>query len=58
MRPTVMTLFDGSAKEVNPSVLTKRQLGNKVLEMYTGFLCEKNSSTNIKKFARTVTNKV
>jgi len=58
MRPTVTTLFDGSGKEVNPSILTKRQLGNKVLEMYTDFLCEKNSSTNIKKFARTVTNKV
>lgn len=55
-RPTVNTLLDG--KEIPSSTLTKRQLGNKVLEMYTEFLCEKGSTSNIKKFARTVTNKV
>ena len=38
--------------------LTKRQLGTKVLEMYTNILCEHGNITNIQKFARTVTNKV
>ncbi|KAH8594032.1 hypothetical protein B0O99DRAFT_514458 [Bisporella sp. PMI_857] len=56
VRPTVMTLFDGSGKELNSSTLSKRQLGNKVLEMYTELLCEKKT-TNIQKFAKTVTNK-
>jgi beige protein homolog 1 len=55
-RPIVNTLFEGN--KVNSTIFTKRQLGNKVLEMYTGLLCEKGSTTNIKKFARTVTNKV
>jgi hypothetical protein len=55
-RPIVNTSLEG--KEVHSSTLTKRQLGNKVLEMYTEFLCEKGSTANIKKFARTVTNKV
>lgn len=45
-------------KDFNSPTLTKRQLGNKVLEMYTMFLCEKGNTSNIKKFARTVTNKV
>ncbi|KAG9244028.1 hypothetical protein BJ878DRAFT_542687 [Calycina marina] len=59
VRPTVLTLFDSNGKEVivNPLMLTKRQLGNRVLAMYTDFLCEKNSTLHIKKFARTVTNK-
>jgi beige protein homolog 1 len=55
-RPTINTLMDG--KESGSETLTKRQLGTKVLEMYTGMLCEKGSTTNIRKFARTVTNKV
>lgn len=55
-RPIVNTSFEG--KEVNSTILTKRQLGNKALEMYTQLLCEKGSTLNIKKFARTVTNKV
>ncbi|KAL3418834.1 beige/BEACH domain-containing protein [Phlyctema vagabunda] len=38
-------------------VLTRRELGNKVLEMYACLLCEKGSTVNIKKFAKTVTNK-
>ena len=55
-RPTVTTLFDG--KDVASTNLTKRQMGTKVLEMYTDLLCEKASTANIRKFARTVTNKV
>jgi len=43
----------------NPSrFLTKKQLGVKILAMYSGLLCEKGNLANIKKFARTVTNKV
>jgi hypothetical protein len=45
-------------KEIASLILTKRQLGNKVLEMYSDLLCEKGNTSNIKKFARTVTNKV
>jgi beige protein homolog 1 len=55
-RPTVSTLFDG--KDVVSTTLTKRQLGNKVLEMYSDLLCDKENNANIQKFARTVTNKV
>jgi beige protein homolog 1 len=55
-RPTLNTFFDG--KEVLSTTLTKRQLGNKVLEMYSDLLCEKGKTSNIRKFARTVTNKV
>ncbi len=57
-RPTLNTFWDG--KEISPppsTTLTKRELGNKVLEMYSDILCEKSSTTNIRKFARTVTNK-
>lgn len=55
-RPTINTLVD--VREASSRVLTKRQLGTKILEMYTDLLCEKGSTSNIKKFARTVTNKV
>jgi hypothetical protein len=55
-RPALNTMLD--EKEVISSTLSKRQLGNKVLEMYTELLCEKDNTSNIKKFARTVTNKV
>ncbi|QUC17585.1 uncharacterized protein UV8b_01826 [Ustilaginoidea virens] len=37
--------------------LTKRQLGTRVLGMYSRILCEKGNFNHIKKFARTVTNK-
>lgn len=38
--------------------LTRRQLGTRVLAMYSRILCEKGNMNHIKKFARTVTNKV
>lgn len=38
--------------------LTKKQVGVKILELYTGLLCQKGNYTDIHKFARTVTNKV
>lgn len=38
--------------------MTKKQVGVKILELYTNLLCQKGSYTEIHKFARTVTNKV
>jgi len=38
--------------------LTQLQVALHILEMYVGILCDGNDTTNIKKFARTVTNKV
>ncbi len=38
--------------------LTRLEVALKVLGMYTDLLCEKDDTTNIKKFARIVTNKV
>lgn len=43
---------------IQPSYLTKRQLGKHILAMFSKLLCEKGSVVNIKRFARTVTNKV
>ncbi|EFY94276.2 beige/BEACH domain protein [Metarhizium robertsii ARSEF 23] len=37
--------------------LSRRQLGVRVLGMYSRILCEKGNTNHIKKFARTVTNK-
>ncbi len=39
-------------------MLTKKQLGVRILDMYTRLLCDKTSLTDIRKFAKTVTNKV
>jgi hypothetical protein len=39
-------------------LLSRRQLGTRVLGMYSRILCEKGNMNHIKKFARTVTNKV
>lgn len=55
-RPTISTVFD--ANEIASPIMTKRQLGNSVLGMYTELLCEEGTTSNIRKFARTVTNKV
>ena len=41
-----------------PTYLTRRQLGKHILGMFSKLLCEKGSVVNIKRFARTVTNKV
>ncbi len=38
--------------------LTKKQLGTRVLSIYCGILCEKGNLNHIRKFAKTVTNKV
>ncbi|ROT40949.1 WD repeat and FYVE domain-containing protein [Sodiomyces alkalinus F11] len=47
-----------SSTPATSKFLTKKQLGTKILGMYSGLLCEKGNLANIKKFARTVTNKV
>ncbi|KAK1779994.1 hypothetical protein QBC45DRAFT_391906 [Copromyces sp. CBS 386.78] len=39
-------------------MLTRKQLGVKMLEMYTRILCENNNLVDISRFAKTVTNKV
>lgn len=38
--------------------VSKKQLGTKVLSLYSRILCERGNFNNIKKFAKTVTNKV
>ncbi len=55
-RPTAEA--NGSGVSGSPRALTKKQLGTRILEMYTRLLCEKGNVVNIRKFARTVTNKV
>ncbi|KAI9732926.1 MAG: hypothetical protein M1818_007359 [Claussenomyces sp. TS43310] len=44
-------------KQMGSPNLAKRQVAIGVLEMYTDFLCEKGSTTSLRKFASTVTNK-
>jgi hypothetical protein len=39
-------------------MLTKKQLGVQILDMYTRLLCDKANLADIRKFAKTVTNKV
>ncbi|ROV87817.1 hypothetical protein VSDG_09592 [Cytospora chrysosperma] len=46
-----------SAHSVNLRAMTKKQVGAKILELYTRLLCQKGNFTDIHKFARTVTNK-
>ncbi|GKT96298.1 beige/BEACH domain-containing protein [Colletotrichum tofieldiae] len=52
--------FDSNSPSNTPTTrfLTKKQLGAKILGMYSTLLCEKGNLANIRKFARTVTNKV
>ncbi|CZR63760.1 probable beige protein homolog [Phialocephala subalpina] len=54
-RPALDTMLDNP--DIISTTLTKRQLGNRVLEMYSDLLCEKGNNVNIRKFAKTVTNK-
>ncbi|KAK3330480.1 hypothetical protein B0H66DRAFT_598017 [Apodospora peruviana] len=53
-RPTIEI---GLSSSPSSPLLTKKQLGVKILEMYTRLLCEKDNLTDIRKFAKTVTNK-
>lgn len=47
-----------SANGAHLPVLTRKQVGVKILALYTRLLCDKGNFTDIHKFARTVTNKV
>ena len=47
----------GDSRLGTSRALTRQEVGVRVLEMYADMLCQKDLS-NIKKFARTVTNKV
>jgi len=55
-RPTIVTNSETADKQ--SSILTKRQIGNSILEMYTALLCEKGNYATIRKFGKTVTSKV
>ncbi|KAL2062245.1 hypothetical protein VTL71DRAFT_6511 [Oculimacula yallundae] len=55
-RPSISTILNGN-DIASATSLTKRQIGNKVLAMYSDLLCDKGNTSNIRKFARTVTNK-
>lgn len=48
----------GSPSPTGLRYLPKKRLGAKILVMYSAILCEKGNLNHIKKFARTVTNKV
>lgn len=50
--------LSSASQDIPGDQLTRRELGNQVLQMYTNLLCERGNTSNIKKFARTVTNKV
>ncbi|KAI9773758.1 MAG: hypothetical protein M1839_001990 [Geoglossum umbratile] len=55
---TTQTPSPGLAQPgATPRGLSRAQIGAKVLEMYSELLCEETGTANIKKFARTVTNK-
>ncbi|KAI0124713.1 hypothetical protein BJ170DRAFT_634802 [Xylariales sp. AK1849] len=54
-RPTID--ITGPGQRSSP-LLTKKQVGVKILEMYTQLLCERGNMAIIRKFAKTVTNKV
>lgn len=43
---------------VGSKLLSRKLLGKRVLSMYSEILCEKGNVNNVKKFGRTVTNKV
>ena len=55
-RPIVDTGSSGGFGQ--SSILSKRQLGTVILDLYSRLLLEKGNKTQIEKFARTVTNKV
>lgn len=58
MKRLAVDISRTQSPSVGYRLLTKKQLGTRVLIMYSRILCEKGNLNNIKKFARTVTNKV
>ncbi|KAI0509185.1 beige/BEACH domain-containing protein [Xylaria bambusicola] len=57
MKPRRSTINNNRAAEGAARVLTKREIGVRLLNMYTQLLCEKGNHAIIRKFAKTVTNK-
>ena len=59
-RQTLSSASPRSTKQQDELVpqLSQLQVALKMLELYANMLCHKNEVANIKKFARTVTNKV
>ena len=58
-RATIVTASPSpSRNQGGETPLTRPQIAIKVMVMYTDLLCERDDVTNIKKFARIVTNKV
>ena len=57
-RKTVVEASTGSSSPTGLKYLPKKRLGANILVMYSRILCEKGNFNHIKKFARTVTNKV
>ncbi|KAK1758660.1 beige protein 1 [Echria macrotheca] len=55
-RPTVDIASSSPAD--GPKLLSKKQLGTTILAMYARLLCEKQNLTDMRKFAKAVTNKV
>lgn len=56
-RPTI-EMGTAPSSAAGSQMLTKKQLGVKILDMYARLLCEKTNLGDIRKFAKTVTNKV
>ena len=61
--PRRQTLATASPSPMNQSStifseLSRTQIAVKILHMYTAILCEERNTTNIRKFAKTVTNRV
>jgi beige protein homolog 1 len=56
-RSTPLVESNGSFRK-DFQILSKRQIGTKILELYVRILCEKGNLAIIRKFAKTVTNKV
>jgi len=54
-RPTLET---NNGAQGTVTLLNRRQIGIRILEMYCQLLCEKGSDAVMRKFAKTVTNKV
>lgn len=52
------TMLENKLCPSSSPVMTKREVGRALLQMYTDLLCEKGNTTRIKRFATTVTNKV
>lgn len=58
LRRSTADLSGTSTPTPGVKFLSKKEFGTRVLDMYSNILCEKGNLNPIKKFAKTVTNKV